>query len=435
MITKFVVFISAILLSLSAAASPDIQHWQTEQGTRVYFVAAPELPMLDVRLIFDAGAARDGALPGTALMTNAMLDEGTKQADSDAIAASFDNVGANFSTSSERDMALLKLRTLTKKDALEPALAMFTQLASEPIFPEAPFARLKNQLKTRLQAEQQSPKSIGERAFYAALFGDHPYHRMPAGDMASLEKITPEHLQRFFDRYYVAGNATLVLVGAITEQQARKIADNLSQSLNPGDKAAALPAVDALTEASFEHIAFPSSQTHLFVGQPGMTRNDPDYFPLYVGNHILGGSGLVSLISNEIREKRGLSYSSYSYFQPMREAGPYQLGLQTRNAQADEALEVLKQTLTRFVENGPTAEQLAAAKQNITGGFPLRVDSNSKIADYLGAIGFYDLPLDYLETLNEKVNAVTATQIQEAFERRIHPEKMVTVLVGGKVEE
>lgn len=170
------------------------------------------------------------------------------------------------------------------------------------------------------------------------------------------------------------------------------------------------------------------------MGQPGLTRDDPDFFPLYVGNHVLGGSGLVSIISDEIREKRGLSYSAYSYFRPMREAGPYQFGLQTRNDQAELALEVLDQTLVDFVEQGPTKEQLTAAQKNITGGFALRLDSNSKIADYLAMMGFYQLPLDHLETFNSRVNAVTVDQIKAAYQKRIHPQKMVTILVGGDAE-
>jgi zinc protease len=162
-----------------------------------------------------------------------------------------------------------------------------------------------------------------------------------------------------------------------------------------------------------------------------MRRGDPDYLPLYVGNHILGGSGLVSRISDEVREKRGLSYSAYSYFVPMRVAGPFTLGLQTRNENRAEALAVLRQTLARYVGEGPTDEELLAAKKNITGGFPLNIDSNSDILGYIAMIGFYGLPLDYLDTFNQRVEAVTAAQIRDAFARRVHPERMVTVTVGG----
>jgi zinc protease len=161
-----------------------------------------------------------------------------------------------------------------------------------------------------------------------------------------------------------------------------------------------------------------------------MKRGDEDYFPLYVGNHVLGGSGLVSLLSKEVRQNRGLSYSVYSYFLPMRQNGIFLLGLQTKNAQAGEALQVVNQTLQRFVEQGPTEQELQAAKQNITGGFPLRIASNSKIVEYLAVIGFYDLPLDYLATFTGKIEAVTAEQIRDAFQRRVHPDRIVTLLLG-----
>jgi zinc protease len=188
--------------------------------------------------------------------------------------------------------------------------------------------------------------------------------------------------------------------------------------------------VAPLMKAVVERISFPSTQSHLYLGQPGMQRGDADYFPLYVGNHILGGSGLVSQLSEEVREKRGLSYSVYSYFLPMRQPGIFQLALQTKNEQAGEALAVLRATLQRFVDEGPSEEELKAAKQNITGGFPLRISSNKKIIEYLAVIGFYDLPLDYLDRFNERVAAVTRAQIREAFKRRVDPARLVTVQVG-----
>ena len=179
----------------------------------------------------------------------------------------------------------------------------------------------------------------------------------------------------------------------------------------------------------------PSTQTHIYAGQPGMRRLDPDYFPLYVGNHILGGSGLVSLLSEEVREKRGLSYRVYSYFLPMSDLGPFLLGLQTKTSQAAEAQKVLMDTLMRFATEGPTEDELKAAKQNITGGFPLRIASNAKIAQYLASIGFYRLPLDYLDRFNERVEGVSAEQIRGAFQRRVHPNRLAGGIVGPEKED
>jgi zinc protease len=180
-----------------------------------------------------------------------------------------------------------------------------------------------------------------------------------------------------------------------------------------------------------QRIDFPSSQTHVYLGQPGMRRGDPDYFPLYVGNHILGGSGLVSLLMHEVREKRGLSYSTYSYFAPMAVRGPMIMGLQTKNDQAEEARGVLLDTLQRFIDEGPTDDELDAALKNITGGFPLRIDSNSDVVSYLSVIGFYDLPLDYLDRFTDRVSSVTKEQIRDAYRRRVHPQRLAMVLVGG----
>ena len=164
---------------------------------------------------------------------------------------------------------------------------------------------------------------------------------------------------------------------------------------------------------------------------PGVYRGDPDYFPLYVGNHVLGGSGLVSRLSEEVREQRGLSYSVSSYLSPMEQKGPYLFSLQTRNDQVDEALDVMRDTLEAFVEKGPTKDELVASKKNITGGYALRIDSNSKILSHLVMIGFYDMPLDYMDTFTGKVEAVTREQIMDAFKRRVFPDRMQTVIVGG----
>ncbi len=414
----------------TAWASPEIQHWRTDNGARVYFVAAPELPMVDIRVVFDAGAARDGDKPGLAMFTNGMLEEGANDLSADAIARRFDSLGANFSASSHRDMATASLRSLTRPELFEPALETFTLLLSEPDFPLAALERVRRQILTGLQYEEQRPGEIASKAFYRALYGDHPYATPPGGTRQSIDAIDRQDLIDYHRRYYVARNAVIAIVGAVERSEAERIAEQVTEKLPAGQAAEPLPRVAQLDGAKRRHIEHPSSQTHLLMGQPGLYRGDTDYFPLYVGNHILGGSGLVSLISEEVREKRGLSYSAYSYFSPMRVKGPFVLGLQTRNDQAEEALAVMSRTLQDFCELGPTAEELEAAKQNITGGFPLKIDSNSDILGYIAMIGFYDLPLDYLNTFNNRVEAVTTKQIREAFQRRVHPERMITVTVG-----
>jgi len=420
-----------LLFSLTAAASPEIQHWTTDNGARVYFVAAPELPMVDIRVVFDAGSARDGKLPGLAMLTNGMLEEGAGKLNADDIAARFDSLGARFSANSERDMAIVSLRSLIKPSLLEPALDVFSLVLSQPSVPHEALERVRNQMLIGLQAEEQSPGDISRKAFYHTLYDSHPYGIHPAGTVKSIKAMSRKEVLDFHHRYYVGHNAVVAIVGAVTRDEAAQLAEKAVGALPAGKAAPALPPVPALKQAIDKHINYPSAQSHVLMGEPGDYRGDPDYFPLYVGNHILGGSGLVSRLSEEVREKRGLSYSVYSYFMPMRKKGPFILGLQTRTASTGEALKVLRQTLDKFTKEGPTEEELEAAKKNITGGFPLKIDSNSDILGYIAMIGFYRLPLNYLDSFNSRINAVTAAQIRDAFARRVHPDKMVTITVGA----
>jgi zinc protease len=247
----------------------------------------------------------------------------------------------------------------------------------------------------------------------------------------TVEKITRDDLVAFHRSHYTRSNAVVAIIGDVSRAQAEQIAQQLTVALPQAAAQPALPPVPLPGAASETRIAHPAAQSHILLGYPGVKRGDPDYFPLYVGNYILGGGGFVSRLTEEVREKRGLAYSVYSYFAPMREAGPFQVGLQTKREQTAQALSVVRDVLGRFIQDGPTAKELKAAKDNLIGGFPLRIDSNAKILDYLAVIGFYQLPLTYLDDFNKQVGKVTTAQIRDAFKRRIKPENMVTVIVGG----
>ncbi len=421
-------------ISTTVSANPDIEHWRTQNGTRVYFVPAPELPIVDMRIIFNAGAARDEDEPGVALMTNGMMSEGAGGLNADQLAEQFESIGAQFGNSAQRDMAVLSLRTLSEKKVFDAAVKTLTTILSQPDFPKAAFERERSRLLTGLKRRKQSPGNVADEAFYNAIYPTHPYRNQPTGTETGIKELTTDKLKAFYKKYYVGSNAVLAIVGDLSRTDAEILAETLMGNLPEGQPADDLPSVPALTASQEIRVNHPSAQTHILVGQPGMKRGDPDYFALYVGNHMLGGSGLVARLAEEIREKRGLAYSTYSYFLPMREKGPYTFGLQTKNESAEQALNVLRQTIAKFIKDGPTAKELEASKKNITGGFPLRISSNKKIIDYIGMIGFYQLPMDYLDTFNQRVMAVTLDDIKKAFQKRIHPDKMVTVMVGGGVK-
>lgn len=433
--SAFLLLSVSLIWSSVVLATPDIQHWETGNGARVYYVHAPQLPMMDIRVIFDAGSARDENKPGLAAFTNGMLEEGAgkgkRALDADTIADRFDSVGATFSLDSARDMATLSLRSLTKFTLFSQALETMALVINQPSFPSDSLERVRKQMLIGLRYEEQSPGTIASKAFYSALYGDHPYAIPSSGTTESVSALTRRELSAFYRRYYVGRNAMVAIVGDLDRAAASKVAEQLVGRLPEGERAEALPPVADLPAATTINKRHPSKQTTVLIGQPGSRRGDPDYFPLYVGNHVLGGNGLVSRISEEVREKRGLAYSAYSYFNPMRAEGPFTMGLKTRNDQSEEAMAVMRKTLQRFIDEGPSEEELEASRSNITGGFPLKIDSNKDIVSYIGMIGFYQLPLDYLDRFTERVNAVTVEQIRDAFRRRIHSDRMVTITVGG----
>jgi len=420
-----------LLLGQTVVAGPKIERWTTPNGARVLYVKAPDLPILDVRVVFDAGSARDGALPGLASLTSGLLSDGAGAWDADQIAERMEAVGAEMSVGSARDMAWVTVRTLTEQKPQETALETLSAVLAHPTFESDDLERNRKAMQTALRIGEQNPGTVASKAFYKALYGDHPYGIPSGGTRESLAAITRDDVLKFYRTYFVAQNAVIAIVGDLDRQQAEALARRITADLPPGVAASALPAVESLARGEEISISFPSSQSHILLGQPGMRRGDPDYFVLYVGNHILGGSGLVSQLSEQVREQRGLSYSVYSYFSPMRQDGPFVMGAQTKNAKAGEAVRVMRETLQRFIDQGPTEKELTAAKQNITGGFPLRISSNSKIVEYLGMIGFYGLPLDYLDKFIGRIEAVSSGQIHDAFQRRIHPDRFISVVVGN----
>ncbi|MBB1125107.1 M16 family metallopeptidase [Thiospirillum jenense] len=417
--------------TLSAHATPSIQTWQTANGAKVLFVAAPNLPMVDIRVVFAAGSARDGAQFGLAALTSGLLAEGAGPWNADVIAERIEMVGGELNSGIDRDMAWVNVRSLIETAALATVTDTVAQVLGAPHFAAADLERVRHNRLVALRQAEQDPATVGSKLIFKAIFGEHPYAHDPDGTAATLTAVQQADVQAFYRRYYVAENAVVAIVGALDRAQAEQLATQMTAHLPRGEAAAPLPAVPQATAGSMNRINFPSSQTHLFAGQVGMKRGDPDYFTLYVGNHILGGGGLVSLLTDAVREQRGLSYSVYSHLLPLAQPGPFLLGLQTQNAQADEAQTVLLDTLRRFINDGPTPAQLDAAIKNLTGGFPLRIASNKHIVQYLAVIGFYDLPLDYLDRFTDRIRAVTAQDIKTAFQKRIHPDQLQIVLVGA----
>ena len=420
------------LLSRWAGAAPKIEHWLAGSGARVFFVENHDLPMLDVQIDFAAGSVRDPeGKSGVAALTSGMLDLGAADLDEREIASRLADVGAVLSGGADIERASLHLRTLSADDRRLPALALMRSVLAAPQFPADVLAREKARTIAGLKEAAIRPEVIAARTFWRLLYPGHPYGRDVTPE--SVVSIGRDDLVEFHRRHYTAANASVTLVGDLSRARAQALAEELTAGLPNGAFATpGAPPVVPLTAPVEERVAHAAAQAHVLVGLPALKRGDPDFFALAVGNYTLGSGGFVSRLMQEVREKRGLAYSVGSHFMPLTQSGPFEISLQTKKAQADEALGVVRTVLQRFIAEGPSAAELRAAKQNLVGSFPLRLDSNGKILDNVALIGFYGLPLDYLDRYAENVEKVSANDVRAAFARHVAIDRLVTVVVGGE---
>ena len=419
----------ALLTTQAALAGVKIEHWVSPAGARVYFVESRVLPMLDVQVDFAAGSMFDPeGKSGLAALTRSALDLGAGTRDETAIAEQLADIGAGLGGGADTDRANVTLRTLSAKEKRSQALDILSSVLHQPRFDAAIFEREKARTIAGLKEAMTRPDAIAGKAFWAAMYPNHPYGRQATPE--SISSLNRDDLAAFHARYYNAANASITLVGDLSRAEAEKIAETIAAGLPKGE-AATPPAPPVVVTGKTLKLPHPASQAHIHIGLPAIERGNPDFFPLLVGNYTLGGGGFVSRLMKEVRDKRGYAYSVYSYFAPLRQTGPFQIGLQTKRSQAGDAIKVARDVLEGFLREGPSEDELAAAKANLTGSFPLRLDSNKKLLDNAAVIGFYGLPLDYLDQYQAKVQAVTADDIRQAFARRVSPANLVTVTVAA----
>ncbi|KQB52628.1 peptidase M16 [Pseudomonas endophytica] len=412
----------------------DIQTWQTAEGSKVLFVEARELPMFDLSLTFAAGSSQDGNTPGIAALTNAMLNEGVAGKDVGTIAEGFDSLGAAFGNGAYRDMAITSLRSLSDADKRTPALNLFAEVVGKPTFPADSLARIKNQMLAGFEIQKQNPGTLASNELFSRLYGNHPYAHPSDGTAQSISAITLDQIKAFHSKTYSAGNAVIAIVGDLSREQAEAMASQVSAALPKGPAVAKI-AAPVEPKAGATHIEFPSKQTQLLLAQLGVDRDAPDYPALLLGNKVLGGGGFGTRLMTEVREKRGLTYGVYSNFSPMEARGPFQINLQTRAELSEGTLKLVEGILADYLKNGPTQKELDDAKREFAGSFPLSTASNAAIVGQLGAIGFYDLPLDYLEKLREQSQNLTTEQVKAAMSKHLSADKMVVVTAGPTVPQ
>ena len=430
---------TGLFLSSYAVAGIPIVHWTQPSGAQVFLVQSPAIPMVDMRLEFDAGSRRDpvGKAGLASLMAGSLADgvraSGRDKAlDENGLGEAWADLGAAFSAGAGPDRLSISLRSLTDPELLAKAIALAARQLADPAFPAATWHRDRLKWIAALREADTRPATQAARAFNRAVYGDHPYGAELTE--ASLKQIGVQDMAALHARMLRPCYAKVSVVGALNQAQTDALVTQLLARL-PSGGCSALPAVaevQPLRAAQKKTVAFVSAQAHVLLGQPGYARSDPDHFALLVGNHILGGGGFTARLTQEVREKRGLSYSVDSQFAPGLHARAFVVSLQTRPDQAGQALQVAREVLTTFVQEGPTESELQAAKDHLIGGFPLLLDGNQKLLENVAGLAWNGMPLDYLDTWTQQVQRLSTADVRAAFARKLQPERMVSVVLGGE---
>lgn len=436
---KYIYLVLCALLPISAFAGIPIQHWTHSNGAQVYLVEAKTIPMLDVQVDWFAGAVGDPDKKlGLASMTATLIDKGSKvngrlvsEADiSDQLAS----LGASLSFSAGAEKASMRLRTLSDVRRRDALVNLASEILKAPLFDQKILMREKSRAIAAIKEASLKPEFILSKEFDRQIYGDHPFGK--EATVETVQSIAAADIQEFYKSRYAVQDAKITIVGDIGREDADQLIDRLMSSLPKKAKVLTqAPEVKLFEKKSADQnvikIPHAAQQAHISIGMPTIARKDPDYFPMLLGNYVLGGGGFVSRLMKEVREKRGLAYSVYSYIAPGRQVGPFVAGMQTKKDQAELAVGVMKKTIADFVDAGPTESEIEAAKNNLINGFPLRIDSNRKILDNVASIAWNDLPLDTLETWTTQMRAVTREQVIAAYKKNLDIDKLVTVVVGA----
>ena len=427
------------LMSNAYAILP-IEQLDSYKGAKAYLVQTKALPMVDIEVSIDAGDRYDPAgKSGLADMAAGLMNygvRGDKGVLTEAqIADEIADLGANIGLSVGGERAILRIRSLSRKDLRDRAVKLAAAMLSAPTYDSKIVEREKQRTITNLQEAETKPEYVLERRFKKSVYGGYPLADSPS--MKSVAAINTSDLKQFHQQFYRGDRMIVSIVGDVDRAQAEEIVKALLKQIPAsGQPIAKLPElerspVEPLAQREIQ-IPFDSQQAHIAMGMTAVARNNPDYFPLLVGNYILGGGGFVSRLMAEVREKRGLAYSVFSYFIPGKENGIFQAGLQTRSDQAALALEVMSSTTAQFIADGPTPSELAAAKANLVNGYPLRIDNNRKLLDNVSSIAWNDLPLDTMDVWTKQVEAVTLEQVNAAFKKYLAMDRMKIVVLGAK---
>ena len=419
----------AVLPSARALASPEILEVESAGGVKAWLVHEPGIPIVSVQVAFRGGSIADPAgKEGLANMVAGLLDEGAGDLDSAAFQERLQELAIGFSARAGKDTFRLGMRTLSENR--DEAFRMLGLALSAPRYDPRPVERIRGQLEVVLIRDAEDQDRVASRAFFAGAFPDHDFGRPSRGTLEGIAAITRDDLVAFGRRRFARDNAVVGVVGDVAPEELPRLLDlafgGLAETAEPVEVAEAMPSA----EASITVIRKPIPQSVAMFGLPGLKRDDPDYYAAYVMNHVLGGGGFTSRLHREVREKRGLAYSVYTYLDPYDHTAVYLGGVATVNERIGESLDVIEAQIADVAENGITADELERARTFLNGSFPLRLDSNARVARVLVGIQLNDLGKDYIQRRPELIDAVTLDDVRRVAGRLLGGGGLAIVVVG-----
>ena len=419
---------AAVLLASPVRAEIDITEVESPGGISAWLVEENSIPFVALELRFKGGASLD--LPGKRGATNLMvglLDEGAADKEARAFAERAEELAASFSFDVSDDSVSVSAQFLTENQ--DEALALLRDALTQPRFDQSAIDRVRAQVVSGIRSDQQDPDFLVGQAFDERVFGDHPYATAIEGTEDSVTSLTRDDIVAAYEGALARDRVHVGAAGAISPEKLAEVMDKLLADL-PAEGLPQAPDVDVETEAGVTVVPFDVPQSVAIFGHEGLARDDPDFFPAFVLNEILGGGGFEARLMEEVREKRGLTYGVYSYLVPKDHAALYLGRVSSANDRIADAIDVIRDEWTKMAENGVTEEELESAKTYLTGAYPLRFDGNGRIANILVGMQMDDLPVDYVNTRNDKVRAITLEDIQRVAARVLRPEELRFVVVG-----
>jgi zinc protease len=423
--------LSICLLALPATANMVPQRSVLGNGMILLTSEQRALPMVSIELLIDAGSRHD--MPkqeGLANLTARLLTYGTQRRTALQISDTLDFIGAGLSAGCGEDLATVSM-TVLKKD-LNTGLELLAEVLTLSTFPQEEIDRQKQSIIASIKAREENPGDIAQRRFAAALYPQSPYGRPVEGSEASVKGLEQQSLRAFYERYYRPNRTILSVVGDIAHQEIARALNEAFRSWPKGEPATPPVAPSKIGTAETLRVNKELTQANIILGHEGVGRENPDYYAIQVMNYILGGGGFSSRTLDSIRNERGLAYSVYSYFSAEKGHGTFELAMQTKNETALEAIRIAKAEIRRMREELVTEEELSDAKDYLTGSFPLRFDTNRKVANFLAQVEYFQLGLDYPERYPDLIRKVTRKDVQRVAQTYLKPERLITVIVANQ---